>query len=252
MARNLKDCGPFASDHRPGLSAEELSRWDNFYQTGIRAQAAGRAADASASFRQAVKMDDTFAEAHFRWGQCSLALGQDEEASRQFALACDQDTLRFRADSRINEIIRHVASNREQEGVQLVDAEAAMAMQSPHGLAGEEFLYEHVHLNFEGNYLVARALAEQIGHALAPSAEHPWPTAGDCARRLGWNDFTRRAGGSGDSQPPQQSPFKEQANNRQQYQRLLHQIEQLQSATLPDSLREEIVRTKAAAERGAR
>ncbi len=75
-------------------------------------------------------------KAHFRWGQCALALGQDAEAARQFALACDQDTLRFRADSRINEIIRHAASNREREGVQLVDAEAAMARQSPHGSAG--------------------------------------------------------------------------------------------------------------------
>ena len=67
-----------------------------------------------------------------------------------------------------------------------------MDMQSPHGLAGEEFLYEHVHLNFEGNYLVARVLAEQVGHALPASAEHPWPTADDCACRLGWNDSTRR------------------------------------------------------------
>ena len=66
VARNLKDCGPFASDHRPGLPAEELSRWDNFYQAGVREQAAGRAAEASASFGQAVKLDDTFAEIHFR------------------------------------------------------------------------------------------------------------------------------------------------------------------------------------------
>ena len=55
-------------------------------------------------------------------------------------------------------------------------------------------------------------------------------------------------GRSGDSQPPEQSPFQEQANNRQQYQLLLHQIEQLLSATSPDTLREEIVRSKAAAE----
>jgi len=248
VARNLKDCGPFASDHRPGLSAEELSRWDSFYQTGIQAQETGRAADAIDSFQRAVKLDDTFAEAHFRWGQCSLALGQDAEASRQFSLACDQDTLRFRADSRINEIIRRVASNREQEGVRLVDAEADMAAHSPHGLVGEEFLYEHVHLNFEGNYLVARALAEQIGHDLSPSAEHPWPTADDCARRLGWNDSTRRAAEMDILSRLNDSPFKEQANNRQQYQRLLHQIERLQPATLPDSLREEKARTKAAAD----
>ena len=66
-----------------------------------------------------------------------------------------------------------------------------MARRSPHGLIGGEFLYEHVHLNFEGNYLVARALAEQIGPLLSASAEHPWPTADDCARRLGWSDYSR-------------------------------------------------------------
>jgi tetratricopeptide (TPR) repeat protein len=248
VARNLKDCGPFASDHRPGFPADELSRWDNFYHAGVQAQEAGRMADAIDSFREAAKIDDTFAEAHFRWGQCSLALGQDAEAARQFSMACDQDTLRFRADSRINQIIRQAASLRTQQGVQLVDSEAVMSTQSPHGLAGEEFLYEHVHLNFEGNYLVARALAEQVGHVLPARAERPWPTADDCARRLGWNDFTRREAVKDILSRLNDPPFKEQASNRSQYQFLLRQIEQLQSATLPDSLRQEKARTKAAAE----
>ncbi len=246
VARNLKDCGPFASQHRPGLSAEELSRWDSFYQAGVRAQEAGRPADAIDSFRQAVNLDNTFAEAHFRWGQCSLALGQDGEASRRFALACDLDTLRFRADSRINEIIRHTASDRQQQGARLVDSAAAIALQSPHGLVGDEFLYEHVHLNFEGNYLVARALAQEMGHTLGANSEHPWPTVDDCARRLGWNDSTRRAGEMDVLRRLNDPPFLEQASHREHYERLLHQIEQLQPATLPDSMREEEVRTKAA------
>jgi tetratricopeptide (TPR) repeat protein len=248
VARNLKDCGPFASDHRPGLSGEELSRWDSFYRAGMRAQEAGRTAEAIDSFAQAAKVDDTFAELHFRWGQCSLALGQDAEAARQLARACDLDTLRFRADSRINEIIRHAAAKRQREGVQLVDSEAAMAGQSPHGLAGEEYLYEHVHLNFEGNCLVARAVAEQLGHDLPTRAQHPWPTANDCARRLGWNDSNRRAGEMEILSRLNDPPFVEQASHRQQYQRLLRQIEQLQSALSPETLREETAHTKAAAE----
>jgi tetratricopeptide (TPR) repeat protein len=248
VARNLKDCGPFASDHRPGLSAGELSECDHFLNTGIQAQQAGRAADAISSFQQAAKVDDAYAETHFRWGQCSLALGHQAEAARQFSLACDQDTLRFRADSRINEIIRHAASNREQEGVQLADGELAMAAQSPHGLAGEEFLYEHVHLNFEGNYLVARNLAEKIGNCLSAKSEHPWPTADDCAGRLGWNDSTRRAAEMDILGRLNDPPFKEQASNRQQYQRLREQVERLQPANQPDSLREEKARTKLAAD----
>ncbi len=248
VARNLKDCGPFASDHRPGLSAEELSRWDSLYQTGIRAQQAGRAADALGSFEQAIKMDDTFAEAHFRAGQCLLALGRDTEAARQFGLACDQDTLRFRADSRINEIIRQVTTSWKQREVQLVDSDAALAAQSPHGLTGEEFLYEHVHLNFEGNYFIARALAEQVAQALPAHSEHPWPTPEDCARRLGWNGFTRRKGEMEILSRLNGPPFNEQADHRQQYQRLLQQIETLQPAMLPASLREEEAQTKAAAD----
>jgi tetratricopeptide (TPR) repeat protein len=248
VARNLKDCGPFASEHSPRLSAEQLSHWKNFYQAGTRDQESGRAAEAIDSFRQAAQMDDDYAETHFRWGQCCLALGQDAEASRQFALACDQDAFRFRADTRINEIIRRVASERERQGARLVDSEAVVSQQSPHGLTGGEFLYEHVHLNFEGNYLVARALAEQIGHALSPGAASPWPTAGECAARLGWNDFKRHEAEINILGRLDDSPFKEQADHQQQYERLLQQIQQLQPSTLPDSLRAAMVRTKAAAD----
>jgi tetratricopeptide (TPR) repeat protein len=248
VASNLKDCGPFASEHGLGLPAEQLSDWDGFYQAGIRAQEAGRAADAVESFGKAAKLDDSYAELHFRLGQCALALGHDAGASRQFAMACDEDVLRFRADSRINGIIRRSASHRERKGVQLVDSEAALASRSPHGLIGGEFLYEHVHLNFEGNYVVARALAEQIGHALPASADHPWPTANECARRIGWNDATRREAEMEILSRLNDAPFKEQANNRQQYQSLLQQIQQLQPATLPDFRREQKARTKAAAD----
>lgn len=247
VARNLKDCGPFASDHRANLSADELSRWDNAYQAGIRAQQAGQTADAISSFQQALKIDDAYAEIHFRLGQCLLALGQDAEAAREFGLACDEDTLRFRADSRINGIIRQAAANREREGVCLTDSEAVMAAQSPHGLAGEEFLYEHVHLNFEGNYLVARALAEQIAQSLPAHSEHPWPTAADCARRLGWNDFMRRKAEMEVLNRLTKPPFSEQANHQQQHDRLLRQIEKLQPAALPDALREDALQTKSAA-----
>ncbi len=247
VARNLADCGPFASEHRTGMSAEELARWDNFYQAGIQAQQAGRAAEAAASFGQADQMDDTFAEAHFRQGQCALALGRDGEALRQFNLACDQDVLRFRADSRLNQIIRQAASNRARAGVRLVDAEAAMAQQCPHGIPGGKFLYEHVHLTFEGNYLVALTLAEQVAQGLPGRASHPWPTAEDCARRLGWTDSTRRDGEMDILSRLNEPPFSQQVNNREQYELLRRQVEQLLPATRPDALRQEEALTKAAA-----
>jgi tetratricopeptide (TPR) repeat protein len=245
VAVNLKDCGPFASDHRPGLAGEELSRFDTFYQAGITEQEGGHTADAIDSFRKATAVDDSFADAHFRWGECSMARRDDAEAAKQFTLARDDDTLRFRADSRINEIIRRAGSNREQQGVRLVDSEAEVGQRSAHGLAGEEFLYEHVHLNFEGNYLIARAVAEQIGKLMAAS-ERPWLTMDDCARRLGWNDLTRREAEMEILSRLSDPPFNEQANNRQQYARLVGLVQRLQSATSPSALKEDLARTKAA------
>jgi tetratricopeptide (TPR) repeat protein len=246
VGRNLKDCGPFASEHRPDLSSEELARWNNLWRIGVQAQEAGQTAHAIDAFDKAGKIDDAFAELHFRRGQCSLAAGQDAEASRQFELACDQDALRFRADSRINSIIRQAASP-SQSGLVLVDSESALAAQSPHGLTGEELFYEHVHLNFEGNYVVARALAEQISRELSPSTQHDWPNADDCAHRLGWNGFTRRAAEMEILSRLNDPPFTGQMNNRRQYQHLLQEIEQLQPATLLGNLHDEQTRTKAAA-----
>jgi tetratricopeptide (TPR) repeat protein len=248
VARNLKDCGPFASDHKPGLSAKDLAHWENFYEEGIRAQQEKRIADAISNYQQALKIDDTFAEIHFRLGQCLLLAGQSADAKQQFELACDDDTLRFRADDRINKIIRDVAANSKTAGVQLVDSDAAICAQSPNEISGEEFLYEHVHLNFKGNYAVARVLAESVGNAFTGGDTHPWLTADQCADRLGWNDFTRRKADMEILSRLSNPPFNEQANHREIYERLVHQIEQLQPAMLPDALRQDESRTKTAAD----
>jgi len=66
-------------------------------------------AHAVASFEKALAIDDHYAELHFRVARCRLALGETDAARNAFSLARDWDALQFRADSRINEIIRHVA-----------------------------------------------------------------------------------------------------------------------------------------------
>src|SRR6266850_5729445 len=193
VASNLKDCAPFASLHRSDLNAPDLEKWDRLNDKGIEAQAGGHPAEAAEQYRQAAQIDDSFAELLFRWGQCCLVLGQKEEAFRQFARARDLDTLRFRCDSRLNEIIHATGSNREAEGIRFADSESAL------GHADQEnAFYEHVHLTFLGNYLVALSLAEQISNYLPDSissrikVDQQWPTPGDCARRLAWTDFSRR------------------------------------------------------------
>ena len=65
-------------------------------------------------------------------------LGRFAEAKERFELARDLDVLRFRADSRINAVIRQVAGAEEAAGVRFADAAAALAESDPdgHGILG--------------------------------------------------------------------------------------------------------------------
>lgn len=197
VVSNLKDCAPFASQHRPDLMEGEKEKWEKLYQAGIEAEAAGKTNEALEVFKEAAKIDPHFADLQFRWGRLCLALDRDEEARWHFIQARNEDALRFRADSRINEIIRKTASGREKEGIALVDAEHTLGRESPHGLPGEELLHEHVHLNFEGNYRLARLLAEQVVKLLPETASRGndpgrnWLSVSECRRQLAWTDWNQ-------------------------------------------------------------
>ena len=91
----------------------------------------------------------------YRLGRCDLALTNNNQARRDFELARDYDALEFRADTHINSAISEAASRHAGQGVYLLDAAGALAQSSPEGIPGLEFFYEHVHLNFAGNYLLA-------------------------------------------------------------------------------------------------
>ncbi len=58
VAVNLRDCAPFASAHRLDLSESDKSRWDQLYQNGIAAQAAGKIEQAAQWYGEAAQIDD--------------------------------------------------------------------------------------------------------------------------------------------------------------------------------------------------
>lgn len=231
VAVNLRDCAPFGSAHRTDLTDPDRSTWEQNYQAGIDAQQAGQNDEAARHLEEAARHDDTFAELRFRQGECALALGRSNEAQTHFRAARDLDTLRFRCDSRLNEIIRQIATNHESERVLLVDAERAFSEQNRDYLPGNELFYEHVHLNFHGNYLLARVLAEQIEKLLpnhtSSAAARPWPSEEDCAARLAWADWSRREALQTILGRIQNAPFVGQANHIAQLQKLTRLIEQL-------------------------
>ena len=169
VATNLKDSAPFASLHRKELSDTDLRRWEQSYQLGVSAEATKDAKLALEHFQKAEALDDRFADLHFRMARCYLSLGQSEEAKRHYVLARDVDALRFRADSRLNQVIRDVVGELNSDGISLVDAEKALGQDSTvgHGILGEELFHEHVHFNFDGNYLLAKTVAQALEHILS-------------------------------------------------------------------------------------
>ena len=188
VAVNLKDCAPFASMHAAGLDTNQLSTWNQIYQQGVDLESAGSYRAALALYQKAAQIDPQYADLQFRMGRCDLALTNDDQARRDFELARDDDALDFRADTRINSAIRDAASRYAGQGVYLLDAANMLAQSSPEGIPGSELFYEHVHLNFAGNYLLALDFAEQakklFPNSITVRDRGNWASAELCNDRL--------------------------------------------------------------------
>ena len=194
---NLRDCAPFASMHAAGLAPEELADWERAFKSGTELEDKGKFAEAVAGYHEAARIDDQFADLQFRLARCYTALGNTAEAAARYALARDLDTLRFRADSRINETIRQVAAERASPAVRLVDAEREFAENSPNGVPGEDLFFEHVHMNFTGNHVLARSVLKNLHEVLPPAIRARARVGADalsereCAERLAYTEWNR-------------------------------------------------------------
>lgn len=195
VAVNLKDCPPFASEH--ARASEALNpEWQQRYTSATRAQDAGDTAVALSNFQAAAQLDASFAEMQFRWAQSFLSASNNAEALTHFSLARDVDSLPFRADNPINAVIRQVASAHTAEGVRLVESDVLVARHNPEGVPGRDSFFEHVHLNFQGNYLLARAVAENVAGLLPDRTKkgnnQTWATFEGCAKALALTAWDRR------------------------------------------------------------
>jgi len=243
---NLKDCPPFASLHRTGLSADQQRQWENSFLSGSEREARTNFVGALENLQNCAAIDNQYAELHFRMARCFLGLGKTEEAQKHFASARDLDTLRFRADTRINEIIRAAASGRAESNCAILDAADLFARKSPEKIAGHELLLEHVHLNFRGNYLLARAMAEQLvpiltnQTRLTPAPVNPLLSENECAERLALTDWDRLQIVEEMIRRLEQPPFTQQLGHKEILAQWKRRREDLQHATSPASLPGEV------------
>ncbi|MGA8149900.1 MAG: tetratricopeptide repeat protein [Terriglobales bacterium] len=233
VATNLRDCAPFGSLHREGLGEEALRSWSLRVQQGNEQENAGLYAEALKSYFAAASIDDEYAELEFRIARSLIVAGDYDAASKYFQRARDLDTLRFRADSRINDINRAVGST--APGADLVDADTLFNKDSPGGITGSELIYEHVHLTPQGNYLLARAMFLKIASQLPSSAGHPLqaevvPSQAECERWLAFTKHDHSRVIAEMLRRLQEPPFTNQLNHSDQVLRLMMKAENLEES----------------------
>jgi len=212
MPVNLKDSPPFGSKHRAGLNPEQLRAWDSEFGVGREAERQGRTADALLAYQRVAQIDPDYAELVFRRARCELAQGDAVAARKDFVRARDLDTLRFRADTELNGVIRDAIQAKK---LRRVDAEQELAAGTGAGIPGEELFYDHAHLNFHGNYLVARLFASEIEREILTPVAKGAPemlTEEEVAKRLAFTDFERRRVFEEMRARLQQPPFSAQSN----------------------------------------
>jgi len=243
VASNLKDCAPFGSRHRARLDPLQQSQWEGEFRAGVQAQAGGNWPEAFKRFETAAAIDDHYAELQFRLGTCELALGRAADAQAHLSLARDYDTLRFRADSRLNELVRREANGQRVNGVRFFDAEQELGAASPQKIPGSEFFYEHVHLTFRGNYRLALGIASEVVESLSATfrsrtnPNHRWLSEEECTKRLAWTGWDQFQTATSLMLRLNQPPFTSQCDHSTRYQDAQRQLEMLLPEQRPAGLR---------------
>jgi tetratricopeptide (TPR) repeat protein len=190
-------------------------------------------------YLQAETVDSEYAELQFRLGACELARTNLGQAKRRFELARDYDALGFRADGPINRIIKEAAERHAKSGVFLVDAEAGLNAVSPNGISGEELFYEHVHLNFDGNYQLARLFANEVAAHLPAGvtnrAQTEWASAEECDWKLAVSAWDRYRVWQANFSRVSEPPFTEQINDVPRAKMYMAKLEQLRGEMTPEA-----------------
>lgn len=167
---NLRDQSPFVSNNSNGLSQQQQSEFQRLYRSGLELQSRGLIDSAIVLFRSAIAVDSLYANAHYRLAQCLDGEGKEQEAFPEYILARDYDELRFRTDSKFNDMIRSMGDGKQ---CFVVDVESVFESLSRDSLMGHDLIIDHLHPNARGHFLFAKECAHLMRDRgiLAPSEE---------------------------------------------------------------------------------
>lgn len=99
------------------------------------------------------------AEYYFERGKQTEEAGDYGRALQYFIQAKEQDLLPFRAPEVINEKMELLA---KEHGAVIVPVDEEFALNSPHGIVGNELILEHLHPNLQGYYLLSTSFYKAL------------------------------------------------------------------------------------------
>ncbi len=168
---NLRDQAPFISNHSPGISQQQQSRFQQLYASGLELRSKGLLDSAIVIFRSAIACDSLFAEAHYQLAQCLDREGRGREAYLEYIRARNYDELRFRTDSKFNNLIR---SMEDREHCFVADLETVFKSLSQDSLIGHNLILEHLHPNPRGHFFIAKEYARLMREHNLLASQEEW------------------------------------------------------------------------------
>lgn len=160
LVSNLKDQPPFISIPPEGESETVILQH-------IRTRLNGQTLETRSAVLDSFKRRyPGFARVYYLSGRIKHALGDYPSAGADFKRAKDLDGLRFRAPSDFNTVIQDLGASRRNTIVVPVDSFFSAA--SPHGLVGNNLIWEHLHPNLDGYFLMAKSFASSINAVIPP------------------------------------------------------------------------------------
>ncbi len=166
---NEKNCSPFKSEHRPGLSLLDSERLELLAgNAGSHSDAANAAnaldiREALESLQETIQIDPNYADYHYRLGKAYFALHRYSDAQQSFCRAVDEDVCPLRAVPEIRQAIERVC--REMR-VPMVDFEQRLRLlcesEQGHAILGDEYFLDHVHPTVDVNRRLALWIIEEL------------------------------------------------------------------------------------------
>ncbi len=96
----------------------------------------------------------------FQLATKAYSVGDFKKAKEKYVIAKELDLLRFRAPSKINQIIKEIS--KKYSNVYLVDSKGELEKSVENKILGKELILEHVHPNLHGHRLISYAFVDQL------------------------------------------------------------------------------------------